>query len=241
MRLLDEATQYFEAAVEEAKVSAGSRKTVEGPHGVPSSKTIASIRMTLEALRGIERELKSVNPAYINLVNPKSLVTLIVEHFNSKMREVYEVPTVLQYSHQFPAAVEETVKRTTNCGFNYFTSRKSYYDVLEGMIAFEELPDIPRPPKQHGMQGDLSLMRKWANEYGRSALQLSVRAKSTKDNPGTLPVSAYGRRGLQANPSSSLSEIRDNIDSDSPASDDEDEANVDYVTNLVSAITFSKD
>ncbi|KAL9977790.1 hypothetical protein ACROYT_G015233 [Oculina patagonica] len=37
--------------------------------------------------------------------------------------------------------------------------------------------------------------------------------KSTKDNPGTLPVSAYGRRGLQANPSSSLSEIFDNIDS----------------------------
>ena len=76
-RLLDEATQYFEAAVEEAKVSAGSRKTVEGPHGVPSSKTVASIRMTLEALRGIERELKSVNPAYINHVNPKSLVTLV--------------------------------------------------------------------------------------------------------------------------------------------------------------------
>lgn len=240
-RLLDEATQYFEAAVEEAKVSAGSRKTVEGPHGVPSSKTVASIRMTLEALRGIERELKSVNPAYINHVNPKSLVTLIVEHFNSKMREVYEVPTVLQFSHQFPAAVEETVKRTTNCGFNYFTSRKSYYEVPEDMIAFEELPDIPRPPKKHGTQGELSLMRKWANEYGRSARQLSVRAKSTKDNPGTLPVSAYGRRGLQANPSSSLSEIRDNIDSDSPASDNEDEA--DYVTvttDPVPTITFSK-
>lgn len=64
----------------------------------------------------------------------------------------------------FPVAVEETVKRTTNCGFNYFTNRRSYYDVPENMVSFEELPDIPRPPKQNGTQQDLSTMRKWAKE-----------------------------------------------------------------------------
>ena len=87
--------------------------------------------MTLEALGYIEKELTTFNPAYIEHVNPKSLVTSIVEHFNSKMREVYEAPTFIQYSHQFPIALEETVKRTTNCGFNYFTNRRSYYDVPE--------------------------------------------------------------------------------------------------------------
>lgn len=87
----------------------------------------------------------------------------------------------------------------------------SYYDIPENMVSFEELPGIPRPPKQNGTQQDLSTMRKWAKEYGRSSRQLTVRAKSTKDNPGTLPVTAYGRRGLVANPSSSLSEIRGNI------------------------------
>lgn len=182
-RLLDDATSYFETAVEEAKLNAGGRRTVEGLHGVPSTKTVASIRMTLEALRCIEKELTTVNPAYVEHVNLKSFVTLIVEHFNSKMREVYEVPTVIQYSHQFPFAVEETVKRTTNCGFNYFTNRRSYYDIPENMVSFEELPDIPRPPKQNGTQQDLSTMRKWAKEYGRSSRQLTVRAKSTKDNP----------------------------------------------------------
>ena len=189
-RLLDDATSYFETAVEEAKLNAGGRRTVEGPHGVPSSKTVASIRMTLEALRCIEKELTTVNPAYIEHVNPKSLVTLIVEHFTSKMREVYEVHTVIQYSHQFPVTVEETVRRTTNCGFNYFTNRRSYYDVPENMVSFEELPDIPRPPKQNGTHQDLSTMRKWVKEYGRSSRQLTVCAKSTKDNPGTLPVTA---------------------------------------------------
>lgn len=55
-RLLDDATSYFETAVEKAKLNAAGRRTVEGPHGVPSSKTVASIRMTLEALRYIEKE-----------------------------------------------------------------------------------------------------------------------------------------------------------------------------------------
>ena len=117
--------------------------------------------------------------------------------------------------------------------------------VPENMVSFEELPDIPRPPKQNSTQQDLSTMRKWAKQYGRSSRQLTVRAKSTKGNPGTLPVTGYGRRGLVANPSSSLSEIRGNlhVDSDTPTSDDEDDFDVDCVPvtmNCVSTITFSR-
>ena len=113
----------------------------------------------------------------------------------------------------------------------------------KSMVSFEELPDIPRPPKQNGTQQDLSTMRKWAKQHGRSSRQLTVRTKSTKDNPGTLPVTAYGRRGLVANPSSSLSEIRDNIhvDLDTPSSNNEDDFDVDCVPvtmNCVSTVTF---
>lgn len=65
-----------------------------------------------------------------------------------------------------------------------------------------------------------------------------------KDNPGTLPVTAYSHRGLVANPSASLSEICGNIhvDSDTPTSDDDD-FDVDCVPvtmNCVSTIMFSK-
>ena len=140
---LNQTTGYFETAIEEAKESSGGRKTVEGPHGVPSSKTVKSVRMTVEALRNIKKNVLSVNSAYVSHIQPKSLVTLIVEHFNSKMREIYEVPTVLQYAYQFPDAVEETVKRVTNCGFSYFTSRGSYYEVPEDMVAFDEMPKLP--------------------------------------------------------------------------------------------------
>ena len=35
-------------------------------------------------------------------------------------------------------------------------------------------------------------MRKWGNEeFGQSVCQVTVRNKTTKDNPGTLPINGY--------------------------------------------------
>ena len=93
------------------------------------------------------------------------------------------------------------------------------------MVSFGDLPKIPRPIKHPGTREEVSDLRKWAHEYGKATRQLSVRAKSTKDNPGTLPISAYGRRTLTANPSSCLVEMRNNIvsqESSSSESDDDD-------------------
>ena len=78
-------------------------------------------------------------------MNVKALVTLLIEHFNSKMRSIYDMPTVQQFCYQFSAAVKETLKRISNCGFSYFTSRYSYYDVPDGMVVFKEIPKLPSP------------------------------------------------------------------------------------------------
>lgn len=166
--------------------------------------TIGSVFMTLEALKKIKNTISAINPAYVAHIQPKALVTLIVEHFNSKMREVCEVPTVMQFAYQFPDAVEETVKRTTTCGFSYFTNRDSYYEVAEDMVLFESMAKVPRPTKIPGNREDVLNLRKWAKEYGKATRQLGVRGKSTKDNPGTLPISAYGRRTLDRNPLTTL-------------------------------------
>ena len=222
IRLMEGAAQYFEVAINKAKVNAGGRATVEGPHGVPSSKTVGCVRMTLEALKSIQVQIQSVHAAYVLQVCPKSLV----KHFNSRMREVYDVPSVLHYTRQFPAAVEETVKRTTHCGFNYFTNRRSYYEVTEGMVGFGDLPKIPRPTKRPGTSEEVAELRKWAQDYGKATRQLSVRAKSTKDNPGTLPISAYGRRTLSTNPSSCLVEIRNSVVSEESSSSESAEDDV---------------
>ena len=128
------------------------------------------------------------------------------------------MPTVQQSCYQFSAAVEETLKRITNCGFSYFTSPDSYYDVPEGMVVFEEIPKVPCPVTRKGRKEDVVKIRQRARTYGDSTRQLSVRAKSTKDNLGTLPISAYGRRALPNNPAS-LEDLAERVQEASGASE----------------------
>ena len=94
------------------------------------------------------------------------------------------------------------------------------------MVSFGGLPKLSRPRKHlvGWNSKKVAALRKWTQEYGNSTRQLSVRAKSTKDNLGTLPISAYERRTLKTNPSSSLVEIRNNIDmQESSSSESEDD------------------
>ena len=92
------------------------------------------------------------------------------------------------------------------------------------MVSFEDLPKLPRPTEHPGTTQEVTELSKWAQEYGKAMPQLSVRAKSTKDNPGTLPISAYGRRVLTANPSSCLVELRNSLASQGSSSSESDSA-----------------
>ena len=92
------------------------------------------------------------------------------------------------------------------------------------MVSFGDLPKLPRPPKHPGTTQEVNELRKWAQEYGKARRQLSVRVKSTKDNPGTLPISAYGRRVLIANPSPCLVELRNSLASQGLSSSESDSA-----------------
>lgn len=47
------------------------------------------------------------------------------------------------------------MKRTTNCGFSYFTNRDSYYEVPEDMVSFESMAKVPRPTKIPGNREDV--------------------------------------------------------------------------------------
>ena len=60
--------------------------SVEGPHGVPSSQTILGVRMTVETLTRIKVQNRSHKARLFSEIDAKTLVTLIIEHFNSKMR-----------------------------------------------------------------------------------------------------------------------------------------------------------
>ena len=74
---------------------------------------------------------------------------------------------------------------------------------------------------------EVTELRTWAQVYGKATRKLSVRAKSTKDNSGILPIFAYGRCVLTANLSSRLVEIRSSLASqDSSSSESDSEATV---------------
>ena len=57
---------------------------------------------------------------------------------------------------------------------------------------------------------------------GKATRELSVRAKSTKYNPGSLPISAYGSRVPTANPSPCLVELRNSLASQGLSSSESD-------------------
>ena len=67
----------------------GGRTSVEGAHDVTSSKTISGTRMTLEALKRIQREIEAVYWDYVSKVNVKAFLTLLIEHFNSNREQVF--------------------------------------------------------------------------------------------------------------------------------------------------------
>ena len=60
-------------------------------------------------------------------------------------------------------------------------------------------------------------MRKWREEFGQSVRQVSVRNKSTKDKPGTLPINCYFTKPSEPQPVDF-----DNLLSMASASDEED-------------------
>ena len=74
-----------------------------------------------------------------------------------------------------------------------------------------------------GSKEDVIKIRRWATIYGDSTRQLSVIVKSTKDNPGTLLISAYGRRTLLNNPAS-LEDLTERTQEESET-DEADEEN----------------
>ena len=90
--------------------------------------------------------------------------------------------------------------------------------VLVGMVVFKEFPKVPWPVARKGCKEDVAKIRQWARPYGDSTRQLIVRGKSTKENPGTLPISAYGRRKLPNNPAS-LEDLTERLEEESVTAD----------------------
>ena len=165
---------------------------VQGPQGVPSSKSIKSVELMLDSLMSLEKAIKYINVDYMCHVRLASLLTLVVEHLFSKMRSRNPTPTVLEYAYLFSPAMKENVKQLTETGFHYYTARVSFYELPEGgTLHFSDVPNIPQLPRKSMTSPDQRILRDWRDNYGQPVVQVTVRNQSTKDNVGTLPLYAY--------------------------------------------------
>lgn len=149
---------------------------VQGPQGVPSSKSIKSVELMLESLTLLQKTIEYINADYMQHVRLASLRTLVVERLFSKMRSRNPTPTVLEYAYLFGPAMKENVKQLVPEG---------------GTLHFSDVPNIPELLAKSMLPSDQRILPDWRDNYDQPVVQVTVRNQSRKDNVGTLPLYAY--------------------------------------------------
>ncbi|CAH1782339.1 unnamed protein product [Owenia fusiformis] len=146
--LLQEVAVFFRKMVEDCRTAhpLSPTRLLQGPDGVPAEKTIKTIETNVLALSEFIATIGELNPNILPNIDSKPLTSLINEHFHHRLRQIYDMPDMLQLARTFSSAVDEFLKKSTECGYLYNTSRKdSYYEQPVGLVAFNMLPKLPLP------------------------------------------------------------------------------------------------
>ena len=193
-------------------------KILRGPDGVCSQQTIRDLEVTLSTLKHVVGSIENISPEYVSKLDMASLTTLVVENLFAEIRDGNDMPLGLQFARSLSSTLREHLKRNTKCSFNYFTSSSAFYSKQLGFLPFSTIPTMSKTGKDSKVtRQQLAEMRKWCEEFGQSVRQVTIRNKSTKDNPGTLPINCYF-----AKPSEPQPVDFDNLLSMASASDEED-------------------
>ncbi|CAB4044859.1 Hypothetical predicted protein, partial [Paramuricea clavata] len=199
-KILEDVCTFFKTCEREVREFITTERSLQGPDGVCSIQTMRDLDLTLKTVRNIVALIKKVSPNYLDSLDLSSLTILVVENLFAEMREGNDMPLAIQFAYRLSSTVREHLKRNTKCSFNYYTSSSSYYPMQNGFLPFSKLPTMPKPERNHVTKTQLAEMRKWRAEFGQSVRQVTVRNKSTKDNPGTLPINCYAAKPSQPRP-----------------------------------------
>lgn len=192
IKALEGMSQYCCSWMVEIQSCTERRGVVQGPEGIVSSKTIASIEMMVQSAKEVRGSINYINPQFLEHVKPSSMLTLIVEHLFSKMRARNDTPTMIEFAYLFGPTIKEVLKELTDFGYHYFTGSGSHYERPDQLpLQFAELPNIPKPSALKMARKDQEILRYWRDAFVKSVQQPTVRNQSTKDNVGTLPLYAY--------------------------------------------------
>jgi len=75
--------------------------------------------------------------------------TLVVEHLFSIMRQGNEMPLALEFAHKFSVAAKKLLKQLCQCGFQYYTHVKSYYQRGKIPVPYAAVPTMSSPNKNY--------------------------------------------------------------------------------------------
>lgn len=165
-------------------------RTLNGPQGNVAAKTTGSVNMLKRGLGQLNEISTEFDYQSLSLL---SCMTLDVENFHSAVHHNAPLCTVLQYARNFGNVVKESLKRANHWAAFYYTNPKSWYPVPERASRLATIPLMEAQRPTTISPQDARTMKDWADAYGASVRQCTVRQETTMCRAGTLPDYLYQR------------------------------------------------
>ena len=107
---VDHVEKFLKLQVKNAKTFQQlSISTLQGPHGVPATKTIASVSLLKSQLVETRDTTKDINVDFLSFLDLRSFLTLVNEHLHGIIRMQNLTPTVLDCAQCFIPEIQEII------------------------------------------------------------------------------------------------------------------------------------
>ena len=193
LSLVRECKELLDSNSEDIRMSTGITRTLNGPQGHVSAKTVASVGMIEWGLKKLYNNLKQFDYSATNLLGCMSNCHFTVHTKQANMSK-------MEYCRSFGLTMKEAVKRVTQWASYYHTGRKSCYPNPEETLNYSELPTITPLPVVEMSRANCDVLRDWASAHGAAVRQRTVRKETTMAKHGTLPEFMYQRHCVVSEP-----------------------------------------
>ena len=124
---IQEVYEFDCQCIDQVKAVLGTEAQTQGPRGTVSSVVVEDERRILLAVGEIRDLFRKYTLQLLDVFKLKSLLTLVVENFFSKMRAgASDMPMHLQFDFRFSRAMKEHLKQMYTTRFSYYTSATSH-------------------------------------------------------------------------------------------------------------------
>ena len=138
----------------------------------------------------------SVPQTEVKLIS-KALTTIVNEHLFAKARKLGEAVGCLEFAINFPSIVDEVMKRITKLPFLFYAHPKSYYEIPQDFIKFEDVASIPKPSHVPLPPQDVAKLHDYKKKWLEAVRVSNVRSDTTKQKVSTLSMAFTNQSHLR--------------------------------------------